>query len=200
MRTPISCLLMLGAMPWAAACSSPDVRLGDGDDPAGTTMGAGGSDGGPREAFDAAPACNGAVELPSTEDVWWEWEWTSSAPLLPIAQCGLGTGFPTAATAPSVIAKWVAPSDGQYMLLAWSRDITAVVTADEHCGQPYACAALAGMGPDLPAPPFDVTFPGSGFNFYPEPGQTLYVWFYADTTVPGDPETGHGVLNIRKVP
>jgi hypothetical protein len=211
MKTPMHCLSLWGVILWTAACSSPDVPLGHGDDSVGKTSaggsGAGGSGGGAGESSaDAAQACNEAVELPSVGDVWWEPHWTNVAQPLQVAQCGfsvppLDVNF--GHTAPSVVAKWVAPQDGRYHARGWARDVNAVIAGSAQCGDPRAAcvSAYAEYGADLPEAPFDRSaFRAGGWDFDAKAGETWFFWFYPDLETRGALESGNGVVNISTVP
>ncbi len=211
MRTPTNCLVMCGVILWTAACSSPDVTLGSGDDSIAKTNGGGGSGGSSSEpSADAGSACDTAVELPSADEVWWEPHWTNDAPPLPISRCGYSIEGPDDVlghTRPSVVAKWVAPHDGQYFMRGWMRDMGAIFVGSRRCGDPQAvyleagCATMSADVTNLPAPPFDLsTHPGGGFNLYAEPGDTWFVWFYPDSKNPSTLEPADGVLSISTVP
>lgn len=140
--------------------------------------------------------CAMPVELPITDDVWWEATWTNDAPLLPSPQCGDVADKP--ATAAAVVAKWVAAHDGYYEIRSWSRDFQAVISNSESCGDARStCGVLYPM--QLPAVPFDVGIrPEEDENVPAKAGDVLYLWFQnAHVDGAAIPDRGTAVVNIR---
>jgi hypothetical protein len=138
--------------------------------------------------------CTVPVELPSADDVWWEAEWTKNAPPLASSQCGV-VGRPP--TAPTAVARWVAPRDGAYTVGGWSRNFAAVVSFSATCGdRSSACSELEPTS--LPAVPFRSPF-GSQWPDNPfKAGDVLFIWFQNDVSDTAPPDSGAGVVNIKR--
>jgi hypothetical protein len=158
-----------------------------------------GTDGGGRSTVvtsgDPLGTCAAPFEFPASDDAWWQAEWTPSLPALPLASCGTPDNPDVAA---AVVARWIAPHDGEYFARGWSKDFHAVFTISPQCGvmEQAACSMLEPQS--LPQPPWDVrAIPGSAVNFVVKAGDAWFFFFQhldPDGSLP--PDRGIAIANI----
>lgn len=159
------------------------------------------TDGGTGTIQSSLTACDNVVELPQSDDVWWQADWAPSLPLLEATLCGYPENT-TPPSQPTIVAKWTAPHDGQYYACGWSGDFDGVFGGSPRCGVPEACAQFSAAqfsAMTLPEPPFDPNAVGcNGFNIDAKAGD---VWFFTfqnrDVDGTPSPDHGTGIANIR---
>jgi len=127
-----------------------------------------------------AGTCDDPQEFSASMPSWWQAEWTPSLPSLPRPGCGFVVhpdwdAGPAWGTAPAIVAKWIAPSDGTYWAETYSRDMSAVSSITPQCGGFDACGMLVPQ--DVPDPPFDsIAIHGDGDKFDAKAGD---VWYFS---------------------
>lgn len=110
------------------ACTS-DSACGEGQ---ACVAGACVADNGERLATVNGKACNDAVELPISDDVWWTAQWNPDLPLLPLPNVGNPLTNPD--SSPAIVAKWTAPHDGWFLVETVSADFNAAFGDSPLCG------------------------------------------------------------------
>lgn len=151
----------------------------------------------------AAPGtCGHPLEMPSNDDSWLEFTWKKDSPALPTTLCGSNTDGTNTnpPTAPAVVLRWVAPHDGDYSVLGWTRDFYGAIAGGlMTCGDDSkgGCALVAPQ--DLPAVPFSTSeHPGDGFSpIIAKAGQAFLIWFEAYDPDHPAPDEGTAIVNIN---
>jgi hypothetical protein len=198
------------------ACGDSNHRLGGSSDNIGNVSTGGSSGaGGSSNATEPNGTCAAPFEFPSSDDAWLELEWHASLPALPLPICGTENNPPGS---PAVVAKWIAPHDGGYILRAWS-NFEAVVVPTRQCGQIWAGPSRPGLDQsgcamipptDLPEPPWDATaIPWSGLslhgidsdnNVHVKAGEAYFIslQYLHDVNLPPSPPPDHGtgIVNV----
>lgn len=176
---------------------SVDAQCGDGLSCIASRCVSGKSQGLAETTSQPVSACDAAIELPSSDDAWWEAHLIPDLPVLSLPSCGDANNPPSA---PAVVAKWIASHDGTFYAYAWSKDFKGVFGGATQCGTPGGCALLEPV-PNPPDPTDATLTQYSGFNFDAKAGEAWYFTFqYLDPQGAPPPDHGTGIGHIGPFP